>query len=192
MYDIPAVVFAGGKSSRMGRDKALLPFGNEESLAAYQYHKLGRFFGQVYLSTKEDKFSFDAPLIYDIAKESSPLVALISAFETLQCDELFVLGVDIPFVGEEIIRRLYAHRDAAHDAVIAKSPQGLQPLCGFYRKSILPTARAHLQEDIHKLQHLLRKADTLALPIESETAFRNLNTPEEYRSALPQSKSREK
>ena len=189
MYDIPAVVFAGGKSSRMGRDKALLPFGGEESLAAYQYKKLGTLFERVYLSTKESKFSFDAPLIYDITPESSPLVALISAFETLKCDELFVLGVDIPFVEEEIIRRLYMHRDVTLDAVVAQTPQGLQPLCGFYRNTILPKARTNLHQDIHKLQHLLRQADTLALSVGDEAAFRNLNTPMEYRCALQQNRS---
>ncbi len=183
MYDIPAVVFAGGRSSRMGRDKALLPFGGEESLAAYQYKKLGTLFERVYLSTKESKFSFDAPLIHDIAPESSPLVALVSAFETLKCDELFVLGVDIPFVKEEIIQRLYTHREVTLDAVVAKTPQGMQPLCGFYRSTILSKARTNLRQDMHKLQHLLRQTDTLALSVGDEAAFRNLNTLEEYQSA---------
>ena len=184
MYDIPAVIFAGGKSSRMGRDKALLSFGGEESLAAYQHRKLSSLFTEVYLSSKEEKFAFDAPVICDRYDQSSPLVALVSIFETLGSDEIFVLGVDIPFVEEEVIERLYAHRDASWDAVIAQSPQGLQPLCGFYRRSILPYARENLHQDIHKLQHLLKDAQTLPVTIRDEKAFINLNTPQEYQSAL--------
>jgi len=184
MYDIPAAIFAGGKSSRMGQDKALLPFGVEESLAAFQYKKLSILFKEVYLSSKEEKFTFDAPIIYDRYAQSSPLVALISIFETLDSDEIFVLGVDIPFVGEEVIASLYAHRDASWDAIIAQSPQGLQPLCGFYRRSILLQARENLRQDIHKLQYLLKDTRTLPVMIRDEKAFVNLNTPQDYQSAL--------
>ena len=184
MYDIPAVIFAGGKSSRMGRDKALLPFGGEESLAAYQYKRLSGLFREVYLSSKEEKFTFDVPVIYDRYDQSSPLVALISALETLGSDEIFVLGVDIPFVEAEVIERLYAHRDASWDVVIAQSPQGLQPLCGFYRRRILPQARENLHQNIHKLQHLLKDTRTLPVTIQNEKTFTNLNTPQEYQSAL--------
>jgi len=184
MHDIPAVIFAGGKSSRMGQDKALLPFGGEESLAAFQHKKLSSLFKEVYLSSKEEKFAFDAPVIYDKYAQSSPLVALVSIFETLDSDEVFILGVDIPFVDKEVIEALYQKRDASMDAVVAQSPQGLQPLCGFYRRTVLSKARENLRQDIHKLQHLLKEARTLPVMIQDEKAFINLNTPQEYQSAL--------
>jgi len=70
---IPAIIFAGGKSSRMGRDKALLPFGGYQSLAQYQYNKLKTIFKDVYISTKKNKFDFEANLIYDTYQINSPL-----------------------------------------------------------------------------------------------------------------------
>ncbi|MCF6173461.1 MAG: NTP transferase domain-containing protein [Campylobacteraceae bacterium] len=63
--DICAVVLAGGKSSRMGRDKALLQFGWYDTLVEYQYRKLEAIFDKVYISSKEDKFDFDVDIIYD-------------------------------------------------------------------------------------------------------------------------------
>jgi molybdopterin-guanine dinucleotide biosynthesis protein A len=185
MYEIPAVIFAGGKSSRMGRDKALLPFGNEESLAAYQFHRLSVYFPEVYLSSKSAKFPFDAPIIYDRYDESSPLVALISIFETLACDEIFILGVDMPFVHSDVISALYAHHRETHDAIIAQSPQGLQPLCGIYRRTILPHAHRQLAAQNHKLQQLLESSDTLAVKFSDDQPFVNLNTPQEYQSWKP-------
>ncbi len=184
MYDIPAVVFAGGRSSRMGEDKALLPFGGASSLSVFQYQKLSRLFKEVYLSSKHDKFGFDAPILYDRYEESSPLVGLVSCFETLGCEELFVLGVDMPFVDEAVIKRLYHHRIAGVDAIIPQTDRGLQPLCGFYRSTILSYAVENLHTGIHRLHHLLRSVNTLPITIENESAFRNLNTPQEYQNAI--------
>ena len=82
-----AVVFAGGKSSRMGHDKALLPFGGYDSLSQYQYEKLQKMFNTVYVSAKDDKFDFSPQLIEDKYEQSSPLVGLISIFETIDENE---------------------------------------------------------------------------------------------------------
>ncbi|HEY9190437.1 MAG TPA: NTP transferase domain-containing protein, partial [Sulfurovum sp.] len=69
---IPAVIIAGGKSSRMGEDKALLPFGPYRSLAEFQYHRLSSLFETVYISAKKHKFDFSCRVIEDIHQESSP------------------------------------------------------------------------------------------------------------------------
>ena len=101
-----AVLFAGGKSSRMGRDKSLLPFGGYETLCEYQFQRLQKLFSKVYISTKEQKFGFEAPLILDRYPESSPLIGLLSVFETISEDECFILSVDAPFVDEAVITKL--------------------------------------------------------------------------------------
>ena len=89
---INAVIVAGGKSSRMGQDKSLLPFGTYRTLAEYQHVKLSKLFNKVYISTKEDKFDFECLVVKDIFQVSSPLVGLISIFETLQTDEVFIIS----------------------------------------------------------------------------------------------------
>ena len=180
---MPAIVFAGGKSSRMGKDKALLPFEKYKSLSEFQYKKLQTLFKKVYLSAKESKFDFDAPIILDIHHENSPLIALISIFETLNVKEIFILSVDAPFVKKEIIESLL-HQAVGADAVVAKSPQGVEPLCGIYRKSILPLAKKHLSMGNHKLNHLLATADTQFISFEEDAPFMNLNHPYEYENAL--------
>ena len=63
------VILAGGKSSRMGRDKTLLPFGGFATLTHYGAHKFGRIFERVFVSSKFEKFNPPLPLIKDTDAE---------------------------------------------------------------------------------------------------------------------------
>ncbi len=183
-YDMTAVIFAGGKSSRMGKDKALLPFAGYNTLSEFQYIKLSSLFNNVYISSKEDKFDFDAPVITDRYEESSPLVGIISIFEVLEVDEVFILSVDAPFVDEKVIEMLLKYTDEKFDAIIAQSPSGVQPLCGIYRRSILPFAQENRTKENHRLNNLLKKAHTQFVTFDNDTPFTNLNHPHEYKRAL--------
>ncbi len=183
-YTIPAVIFAGGKSSRMGRDKALLPFAGHNTLSEFQYSKLSSLFEKVYISSKEDKFDFEAAVITDRYEESSPLVGIISVFEALEVDEVFILSVDAPFVDEKVIEVLLEHADENFDAVIIQSPSGAQPLCGIYRRSILPLAQENRIKENHRLNDLLKKSHTQFISFKDDIPFTNLNHPHEYESAL--------
>ena len=178
-----AVIMAGGKSSRMQQDKALLPFGDASTLAEFQYERLGKFFSKVYLSAKSNKFNFDANIIEDRYEASSPLVALISVFETLEVNEVFVLSVDSPFVSEKVIAQLYDEAYAKADIVVAKSTQGLEPLCAIYRRSFLKSAYEALEKNNHRLQSLFETVTVLAVEITNKDAFLNLNYPSEYEEA---------
>jgi molybdopterin-guanine dinucleotide biosynthesis protein A len=178
------VIFAGGKSSRMGNDKSLLPFGEFSSLAQYQYHKLSSIFDKVYISAKSNKFNFDVTIIEDCYIDSSPLVGLVSIFETIDIDEVFILSVDAPFVDFTIIEKLYSDALPSKDVTIALSPNGVEPLCGIYRRTILPKAKEFLDKNNHRLQALLKEVDTQKVVFFKKDAFINLNYLDEYQKAI--------
>jgi len=184
MYDIPAIIFAGGKSSRMGEDKALLPFENFKTLSEFQYKKLQKYFNTVYLSSKEKKFDFECDIILDTHAESSPLVALVSIFETLSVESVFILSVDAPLVDAKVISKLFQAYDKSYDAIIAQSPNGLQPLCGIYNRSILALAEDAIGKNIHRLTRLSKLANTYTVSFEDESLFTNLNYKHEYEKLL--------
>lgn len=184
MYKIPAIIFAGGKSSRMGKDKSQLPFAGYPSLSEYQYRRLEKLFEEVYLSSKSDKFCFECRLIEDNYAVHSPLAALVSAFEKLDAPEIFVLSVDAPFVDEEVIGKLMDARGKEYDVIVAESPHGIEPLCGIYRRSILPEAAQMLKNGDHRLTTLLETVKTRRMKFASKEPFLNLNRPEEYQEAL--------
>ena len=179
-----AVIFAGGKSSRMGKDKSLLPFGSFPTLSEYQLARLKPWFQKVYISAKENKFDFPCECIEDRDKESSPLIGLLSILESIKEEEVFILSVDAPFVDQSVIEKVLNNNDASYDAVVAKSPSGIQPLCGLYKKSILPLIRLQLEANNHKLQALLELARTQYVNFNDDQPFTNLNHPHEYEKAL--------
>ncbi len=181
MRNTPAIIIAGGKSSRMGKDKALLPYEKYKTMSEFQYRKLQKYFNTVYISTKENKFDFDCELILDIQEEASPLVALVSIFEQLDIESIFILSVDAPLVDKSVITKLFANYDKSCDAIIAKSPKGLQPLCAIYNRSILVDAKEALAHNRHKLTKLLDEANTRTVHFDDENLFTNLNYMHEYK-----------
>jgi len=178
------VIMAGGKSSRMQRDKALLPFNGYNSLAQYQYERFKPFFSKIYISAKENKFDFSVNIIKDCYSSSSPLVALISIFETLKdIDEVVVLTVDAPFVDREVFYTLLNSAKKESSVIVAESPYGIEPLCAIYRRDILSVAKEMLKENRHRLQTLLDRVTSQKLFFKDDKLFMNLNYPSDYQLA---------
>lgn len=187
MLDIPCVIFAGGKSSRMGKDKSLLPFAGFDTLTQFQLFRLKKIFKTVYISSKESsKFNFDAEFIEDIKTDSiyAPTAGFVSVFKALKCERFFAISVDSPLIGENEIKKI-VETDTTHtDATVAKTPLGIEPMCGIYHRSIEKKFLLMLQENSHKLGFLLKTSNTLYVEFEDEKSFLNLNHPHEYQEAL--------
>jgi len=186
-FSLPCVIFAGGKSSRMGEDKALLPFGGYETLTEYQYRRLLPHFQKLYISTKCDKFPFEAPLIFDdeTLGTYAPTAGLLAVFHHLDDEAFFALSVDTPFVDEAVIEKMVSSFKAGEmDAVIAKSPNGIHPMCGIYTRKLLPKLMQMVQEGQHRLGYLLKSSTTHFVPFDRDDPFLNLNHPEEYQLAI--------
>ena len=187
MLDIPCVIFAGGKSSRMGEDKALLPFGNFDTLAEFQLFRLSKIFKTVYISCKnKSKFNFEANFIEDIKSDSiyAPTLGFVSVFENLQCESFFVISVDSPFIGKNEIEKIALSDELHVDATVAKRAGTIEPMCGIYHSSISENFSYMLKEDNHKLGFLLKASNTLYVDFENDKSFLNLNHPHEYQEAL--------
>jgi len=185
MIPLPLVILCGGKSSRMGSDKALLPFGAYPTLTQFQLSRLSSSFQSVHVSTKgHEKFDFDASFIEDIAhfKERSPLIALLSIlehFDTPVC----ILSVDTPFVTPQIFKTLYQAMDSKTQAIIARSPFGSHQLCGIYTPSLRPFIIQMLENNEHKIGLLLHKCTSIYVDFPSDEPFLNLNHPSDYETA---------
>ena len=185
MIPLPCIIIAGGKSSRMGRDKALLPFGGFETLTQYQIHRLTPLFQSLHVSTRGiDKFDFEASFIEDIkvCEAQSPLVALLSIFQRFDTP-VCVLSVDTPFVTEAIFQKLFDALDEQTDALIAKSPACSHQLCAIYRSSIKDKIIPMLEKNEHKIRTLLEQVNTKYIHFESDDPFLNLNLPDDYEKA---------
>ncbi|MEA1982812.1 MAG: molybdenum cofactor guanylyltransferase MobA [Campylobacterota bacterium] len=187
MIDIPCVIFAGGKSSRMGEDKSLLPFGGFETLTEFQYSRLSKIFSHVYISCKDkNKFDFNANFIEDSnsTQTYAPTVGFIATFETLKSESFFAISVDSPFIGEKTIQELIDNDIPNNDATVAKTESGIQPLCAIYHNSLEHKFQTMQKYGNHKLGLLLKESQTTYVDFEDDSLFLNLNHPHEYQKAL--------
>lgn len=182
-FNLPCVIFAGGKSSRMGEDKALLPFGGFDTLTQFQLSRLKPLFSSIYISCKDSsKFSFDANFIEDMDSSFAPAVAIDTIFCKLGCERFFAISVDTPFVGDSVISKLLEQDDACHDAVVPSVDGSLEPLCAIYHGAIRVKVQRAMAEQNYKLTSLLD--DALLVEFEPSEQFLNMNRPEDYQKAL--------
>ncbi len=187
MLDIACVIFAGGKSSRMGEDKALLPFANFDTLTEFQLSRLNKIFKTVYISCKnKDKFNFKAKFIEDIPTKDifAPTTGFIAIFEQLQESRFFAISVDAPFISEKEIQKIIDADKKNTDATIAITEFGIQPMCGIYHRSLEDKFSKMLKSNNHKLDFLLKSSKTTFVNFDNEKPFLNLNHPDEYKEAL--------
>lgn len=183
-FEIPCVILSGGKSSRMGEDKALLPFENSSSLTLYQYQRLKPYFKKIYISSKIDKFDFledKSSLILDTNETYSPLVALKSIFSRIKDSKVFIITVDTPLVKTESIKKLIEN-SASFDICIAKTKR-LHNLCGVFDFSILKSIDEMLKKDIHKINELFKYNKVNIVEYEDDNEFINVNNKQEYEKA---------
>ncbi len=184
MINLPCVIVAGGKSSRMGSDKALLPFGSFNTLTEFQIDRHKNNFLSLHVSCKtKDKFDFKVDFIEDTDEfnEYSPLIALYSIlkkFTTSVC----ILSVDTPFVTGHVYKKLISYKDN-FDVIIARSPYGSHQLCAIYSPKILATLEQQIKNNNHKIRDMLKLVKTKYVDFEDDYIFTNLNRPEDYTKA---------
>lgn len=192
MFQTPCVIFAGGKSSRMGEDKSLLPFGGFNTLTEFQLTRLKKIFKTVYISCKDKNiYNFsqenkDVYFIEDIKTDSTyaPTLGFLSVFNQIKDDIFFALSVDSPLISQAEISKLIEIDSLECDATIAKTAFGVHPMCGVYHRSLHKEFEDMFKNDNHKLGVLLKNSNTNYVYFKDEKPFLNLNHPYEYQKAL--------
>jgi molybdopterin-guanine dinucleotide biosynthesis protein A len=185
--EVTAFVLAGGKSTRMGRDKAFLPF-RGKTLLAYALETAASAAGKVYIVGSRSKFAPYAPVIEDFYAERGPLGGIHTALNATMTDLNLILAVDLPFMPPDFLLYLIERmRVAACLVAVARVHGRLQPLCAAYRRAFCSRAEENLRAGQNKIDALFSPADTLIVE-EAELArlsfpvaiFDNVNTREEY------------
>jgi molybdopterin-guanine dinucleotide biosynthesis protein A len=182
MLKIPCVILCGGKSSRMGENKALLPFGDEKTLLEFQHERLKKIFEKVYISTKhKDTINFECEIIEDENSDIfSPAHALYCIIKKLK-SPFFAMSVDTPFVDECAIKRVFQAFDGV--STFPKVKYKIHSLCGIYTQDIAIVLENMLKDDIHKLKILIDKIPHKIVDFEDENIFLNINSKNDYDKA---------
>lgn len=182
LHEIPCVILAGGKSSRMGLDKCFLPFKNT-SLIDYQYQKFSQIFEKVYISTKDNKFKNDFDLILDHSDIYSPMIALYNIFKTFENTFIFIIAVDLPNIKASHIKQLY-NNIYNYDLILPSTKDKIHFMCGFYHSSLYELCYNLLEQNIHKISILKDKAKAMILTFKDNNSFVNLNYYKDYENFI--------
>jgi molybdopterin-guanine dinucleotide biosynthesis protein A len=188
--DLTGFVLAGGKSTRMGRDKAVLSLNGrtllETALAAAR--SAAR---EVFILGPSRLYGGYGPTIADIFPGCGPLGGIHAALKHATTELNLVIAVDTPFLSSPLLAYLGERARASGAMVTAPEINGYpQPLCAIYSRDFLPIAEQALGEGNYKIVPLFPRGRTTLIG-ESEllpfafTAemFENLNTPEDLERA---------
>jgi len=176
-----AVLLCGGRSTRMGRDKAFIEW-HGRPLWQEQLEKLRQLRPQRLLIScrAEQPIVSDVERVFDPpGADAGPLGAITRCLERVQMP-LLVLAVDMPWMTADFLR------DQILPGGFFRGPHGFEALCALYEPAMLPTMQKALSEGRLALQHVLESCRPCVHRLGEEHAglFRNANTPEELPRTL--------
>jgi ABC-type transporter Mla maintaining outer membrane lipid asymmetry ATPase subunit MlaF/molybdopterin-guanine dinucleotide biosynthesis protein A len=187
---LTAYILAGGKSTRMGADKAFVPLQGRPLLV--RALELARAVTpDVRIVGSAEKFASFGPVVEDRFRDSGPLGGIHAALRDSSTDLNLILALDVPFVSPAFLQYLVARaRDSAALATVVRAGGGWQPLCAVYRREFADAAEAALRAGSFKIDALFNTVPTHQITetqLEQAgfavTMFRNLNTREELEAA---------
>lgn len=183
MAKIGFVLLCGGKSSRMGKTKALLEVNGKRLLETVA--QAGEGFAERILSVNDPAIPTPEGFvrIEDVYPGCGPMAGIHAALAATTCDALVTAPCDAPYYSRALAEVLAQAYDPAENAVMLVGRDGRdQPLCGIYAKSCLPVLEAHLRAGRFKMMRMLEEMNVrrMALPEHiEERVFENLNTPQD-------------
>jgi molybdopterin-guanine dinucleotide biosynthesis protein A len=184
--ELTAFILAGGKSTRMGRDKAFLEI-EGRSLLERALALAGTVAGETVIVGDATKFSPWGRVLEDVFRERGPLGGIHAALAASKTEYNLVLAVDMPFLEARFLQYLVAEAKRTQAVVtVPRAEGGLQPLCAVYRRQFAGLAEQALLKMENKIDALFTRTETHVIG-ESELAncgfsgkmFHNVNTPQD-------------
>jgi molybdopterin-guanine dinucleotide biosynthesis protein A len=189
--NVTGVILAGGKSRRMGTDKALLDVGSS-SMIKRVAQEMARLFKSILVAgSKDDYLDLGMPVISDIYPGCGPLGGIHAGLTAANTPYIFVVGCDMPFISAELMACLLSHV-RGHDVIIPRdSKTGYhEPLFAVYGKNCIIPVENMLKENRIKVtgfhtqvrvKYIERKE--MEHCAGSDKCFINVNTPDELAAA---------
>jgi molybdopterin-guanine dinucleotide biosynthesis protein A len=182
--EIAGFVLAGGRSRRMGRDKALLEL-NGRSLLSRAVELLRPYVAEVVLLGPRSRYSdLGMPIVEDSFAGEGPLVGIASGLRSTNCDWNIFLACDMPLVRVDMLEAVVQRVSAGSgQAVVPRATNTWQPLCAAYHRSCLPMMEQAIAKErmaTVKVLPLLR-VESILVAASDEEMFRSVNTAEDWK-----------
>jgi molybdenum cofactor guanylyltransferase len=176
---ITAIILAGGKSSRMGRDKGLADYAGFP-LVQYALDACMKITDTLLISTRNQEYRrFGYPLIADNFQEIGPIGGLEAALSVSQTELIVICPCDMPGIHEDILAALLMKSQGVH-AVVAEDTYGkVYPVLGVYNRSALPVIREQIELGEYQLTRLLQRLEAQTVVVDTAAWSQNINYPED-------------
>ncbi len=198
---ITAIILAGGESSRMGKDKALLNLGDnlgngtllsQVCLVANEC-ATQTFVVTPWIERYQDVLPSGSHLIKEQlvlgATSNTPLIGFVQGMRLVKTEWILLLACDLPYLSSYQVKQWSLTLTTvlpAEVALVPRSTKGWEPLCGFYRRSCLTSLETYINHGGKSFQAWLNKHPVKELIIEDPTCLFNCNTPEDWASVQAQ------
>ncbi|MFP7298537.1 molybdenum cofactor guanylyltransferase [Neobacillus niacini] len=187
-----AIILAGGKSSRMGTNKALLKL-NEKTTIERMVDTLKIYFDDIILVTNEmENYQFlGVKMVPDHYPGKGPLAGFHAGLSASEYDVNFITACDMPFMSGELAATLVSMIDY-HDALVPVINGKMQTLCTVLQKKTVTKIEECIENGRLPIKHLLEHLNVLYVTEEDllvysntdmERVFFNMNHPHEYEDA---------
>lgn len=184
-YAWTGVVLAGGKSTRMGQDKALLVV-DGKPLLTQAIERLEPHVRELLVIGDPRKYrKLHADVVPDDLEGLGPLGGIVTAMGHARRDRLIVLACDVPGVNDALIERLQRAWSDEQDALVPRHEGQLEPLVAAYHRRCADVFLERLRTNDLSLHGALSTVRTAYLDIVPgsdgwpEGLFRNLNSPDD-------------
>jgi len=180
------IILAGGKSRRMGKDKALFKIGGKRSIEIVM-EKLKNVFDDVLVvgSHSFDYRFLKAKVIKDIIPDKGPLGGIYTGLLRSRSECNFICACDMPFLNPELLRFMVSEMDEDIEALVPVVKGFVEPLHSIYSRRCLTAIRSHLKLNDLKVRNFLSEVkckylseDLIRRYDPALLSFLNLNTPE--------------
>lgn len=180
---VHALVLAGGKSRRMGRDKAALVLAGKPQLTQ-TVELLTPVVDKVWVSVRRDQPADplrDAyPQVVDRGDDAGPVAGILAALETYPDVDWLVVAVDLPNLDRQTLHYLLKEASDPRFTAFRSVRDGLpEPLCALYRPAALPVIRRFVEEGLVCPRKILIRSDAELLEQPKPGALENVNTPDD-------------
>lgn len=184
MACVAGVILAGGKSRRMGTDKAFLTVGREAMIenAAMELKKV---FKEILISGGEEETGVHLGLkvVPDLIKGWGPLSGIHASLLAARSRKCLVVPCDMPFISADLAK-IMAELSQGYDVTVPQHGDYLQPLFAVYDKNCIPAVEEALRNGRHKVVDFYPRVRVkyvsetiLRAAADIDTVFFNVNTP---------------
>lgn len=191
--DITGIILCGGKSSRMGGDKAMIDFQGKR-MVEHVLENIKPICKEILISANDEKFDeFGHPVVPDQWLDFGPAAGIQSSLEKSGTELNLIISCDLPLASTEMLQYLYQFSEFA-EITVPRVDTHLQPLCGYYKTGIRNRFRQYLLSGEKSPQFLIQNFNLRIITSEMMPGFnmqlelKNFNEPRDIQYFIENNK----